>query len=159
MGSIVAMAKITKTDAAKLIGVARQTIYDYIKQGRISVDADGQIDTSELIRAGFTLRLPDSPPDVGSGHDPTADPTESDGHSARQEAVSLAKIIDLYEQRIAMLERELVDAKKREEETIQREQRLLTILEQEQKQRQLYLPAPAGKHPGGILARLFSRKL
>ena len=152
------MPKVTKTDAAKLIGVVRQTIYDYIKQGRISADNDGLIDTSELIRAGFTLRLPDSPPDVVSGHNPTADITKTDNQSTQQDQVPFSKVIDLYEQRIAVLERELDDVKKREEDTLQREQRLLTMLEQEQRQRQLYLPAPAGKRSGGFLSRIFTRK-
>ena len=152
------MAKVTKTEAARLIGVVRQTIYDYIKQGRISAEADGFIDTSELIRAGFTLRLPDSQQDVGNGRDPTIDTTESDTHPAAQDLVHISKVIELYEQRIDTLERELADAKKREEDTVQREQRLLTMLEQEQKQRQLYLPAPPAEHPKGFLARIFSRK-
>jgi hypothetical protein len=153
------MAKVTKTDAAKLIGVVRQTIYDYIKQGRISAGPDGLIDTSELIRSGFTLRLPDSQQDVGNGHDPIADTTASDTHQAPQNLVPISKVIELYEQRIDSLERELADAKKREEDTARREQRLLTMLEQEQKQRQFYLPASASERPmGGFLARIFSRK-
>jgi len=153
------MAKVTKTDAAKLIGVVRQTIYDYIKQGRISADSDGFIDTSDLIRAGFTLRLPDSQQDVGNGHGPTADTTASDTHQAPQNLVPISKVIELYEQRIDTLERELADAKKREEDTARREQRLLTMLEQEQKQRQFYLPASASERPmGGFLAWIFSRK-
>ena len=152
------MAKITKTEAAKLIGVVRQTIYDYIKQGRISADPDGLIDTSELIRAGFALRLPDSQQDVGNGHDPTANTNRSDTQSGSQDLIHISKVIELYEQRITSLEQELADAKKREEDTVQREQRLLTMLEQEQKQRQLYLPAPAAKRSGGFLARIFSRQ-
>ena len=71
----------------------------------------------------------------------------------------ISKVIELYEQRIDTLERELADAKKREEDTARREQRLLTMLEQEQKQRQFYLPASASERPmGGFLARIFSRK-
>ena len=50
------MAKLSKVDAAKAAGVSRQTLYTYIKDHRLSVDADGLIDTAELLRAGFTLR-------------------------------------------------------------------------------------------------------
>src|SRR5712691_7715073 len=50
------MAKLSKVDAAKAAGVSRQTLYTYIKDSRLSVDADGLIDTAELLRAGFTLR-------------------------------------------------------------------------------------------------------
>src|SRR6185295_18185325 len=42
------MAKLSKVDAAKAAGVSRQTLYTYIKDGRLSVDADGLIDTAEL---------------------------------------------------------------------------------------------------------------
>ena len=51
------MAKLSKVDAAKATGVSRQTLYTYLKDGRISADADGLIDTAELLRAGFTLHL------------------------------------------------------------------------------------------------------
>jgi hypothetical protein len=156
--TISGMAKVSKTEAARLIDVARQTIYDYIHQGRISVEPDGLIDTSELIRAGFTLRLPNSQQDVGTGHNPTVNTTASDIPTTPQDRISTSRIIDLYEQRIATLEQDLADAKKREAATIEREQRLLTMLEQEQKQRQLYLPAPATERPGGLLSRMFTRK-
>ena len=153
------MTKHNKTEAAKLIGVVRQTIYDYIKQGRISVDADGLIDTSELIRAGFQLRLPDSPQDVGNGHETTGDTTKTDTQSGAQaHQAPMSKVIELYDKQIDSLERDLADARKREEEAVAREQRLLSMLEQEQKQRQLYLPAPPAERPKGLLARIFSRK-
>ena len=50
------MAKLSKVDVAKAAGVSRQTLYTYIRDHRLSVDADGLIDTAELLRAGFTLR-------------------------------------------------------------------------------------------------------
>jgi hypothetical protein len=153
------VAKINKTEAAKMIGVVRQTLYDYIKQGRISVDPDGLIDTSELIRAGYQLRLPDSPQDVGNGHNTTENTTGIDIHlGAQAPKVPIAKVIELYEQRIGSLERDVADARRREEEAVAREQRLLSIIEQEQKQRQLYLPVPAERRPSGLLSGVFSRK-
>jgi DNA-binding XRE family transcriptional regulator len=145
------MAKLTKTDAAKMIGVARQTIYEYIKEGRISADADGSIDTSELIRAGFELRLPDSQERDSGGHDLTLKSTDPDiSGSLQPDHPHTAKLIESYEKQIDSLERELSNA-------AQREQRLITLLEQEQKQRQLYLPAPATKRSGGFLSRVFTR--
>ena len=157
--TISGMAKVNKTEAAKLIGVVRQTLYDYIKKGRISVDPDGLIDTSELIRAGFQLRLPDSPHDVGNGHNTTENTTGTDTQpGAQNHQIHMSKVIELYDKRIDSLERDLADARRREEEAVAREQRLLTILEQEQKQRHLYLPAPAEKRHGGLLSGVFSRK-
>ena len=35
------MAKLSKIDAAKAIGVSRQTLYNYVKDGRVSVDPNG----------------------------------------------------------------------------------------------------------------------
>ena len=49
------MAKLSKVDAAKAAGVSRQTLYTYLKDGTLSADAEGLIDTAELLRAGFTL--------------------------------------------------------------------------------------------------------
>ena len=50
------MAKLSKSDAAKVSGVSRQTLYVYLREGRLSADPDGRIDTAELLRAGFTLQ-------------------------------------------------------------------------------------------------------
>jgi hypothetical protein len=49
------MAKLSKVDAAKAAGVSRQILYTYIKDHRLGVDADGLMDTAELLREGFTL--------------------------------------------------------------------------------------------------------
>ena len=153
------MSKHNKTEAARLIGVVRQTLYDYIKQGRISVDPDGLIDASELIRAGFQLRLPDSPQDVGNGHNTTDNTSGSDTQPGAQDhKAPMSKVIELYEQRIGSLERDIADARRREKAAVAREQRLLSMLEQEQKQRQLYLPAPGRKTPKRIAVGVFSRK-
>lgn len=48
------MAKVNVSEAASLVGVARSTLYSYIRSGKISTEKDAigrpQIDTSELIR-------------------------------------------------------------------------------------------------------------
>jgi hypothetical protein len=49
------VAKLSKIETAKCINVSRATLYRYIREGRITVDPDGTIDTSELLRAGFHL--------------------------------------------------------------------------------------------------------
>jgi hypothetical protein len=143
------MAKLNKTDAAKTIGIARQTLYTYINEGRISVDPDGLIDTSELLRAGFTLRPLDSHEGVTIGRDVTPEIHESDTTPPPANAPTWAQLAELYKERAEILERELADAKKREE-------RLIGIVEEAQKQ--LFLPAPAQQPRRGFWSRVFSRK-
>lgn len=50
------MAKLTLSDAARVAGVARSTLHRAIKDGRLSRDPDGTVDTAELLRAGYTLQ-------------------------------------------------------------------------------------------------------
>ena len=56
------MAKVTVSEAARLVGLARQNLYkNYINQGKISVDRDHlgnpKIDTSELIRVFGEMKM------------------------------------------------------------------------------------------------------
>src|ERR1700746_1881334 len=44
------MAKLTKADAARHLGIARSTLYKWIPQGTISAPPDVMIDQAELIR-------------------------------------------------------------------------------------------------------------
>jgi flagellar motor protein MotB len=49
------MAKLTISEAARACGVARTTLQRAIRTGRLSLDAEHQVDTSELLRAGFQV--------------------------------------------------------------------------------------------------------
>lgn len=56
------MAKVTISEAARLVGMARQNLYkNYINEGKISVERDNldkpRIDTSELIRVFGEIRM------------------------------------------------------------------------------------------------------
>jgi len=44
------MAKLTKRDAARQLGISRTTLYKLIDQGRLSATPDGMIDETELVR-------------------------------------------------------------------------------------------------------------
>src|SRR5262245_62417537 len=44
------MAKLTKTEAARQLGIARATLYKLIAQGKVSPTPDGLIDQAELVR-------------------------------------------------------------------------------------------------------------
>jgi hypothetical protein len=45
------MAKLTKADAARQLGISRTTLYKLIDQGKVSATPDGLIDQTELVRA------------------------------------------------------------------------------------------------------------
>ena len=49
------MAKLTISDAARACNVARTTLQRAVKTGRLSLDAEHQIDTAELLRIGYHL--------------------------------------------------------------------------------------------------------
>ena len=44
------MARLTKADAARQLGIARATLYKLIAQGKVSPTPDGLIDQTELVR-------------------------------------------------------------------------------------------------------------
>jgi hypothetical protein len=53
------MARLTKADAARQLGIARSTLYKLIDQGKVSPSPDGLIDQAELVRVAVyadTLR-------------------------------------------------------------------------------------------------------
>src|SRR5215475_5503242 len=145
------MAKLSKVDAAKATGVSRQTLYTYIKDGRLSVDADGLIDTAELLRAGFTLH---------TGHEIGRQDVLSTGHcltsNVGQPLTSKLDTLDIYLDMIALLKQQLretqAQAQARDQAAQERERdyrehiaRLTTMLDQAHQQNQRLLDMP--RHP------------
>jgi excisionase family DNA binding protein len=49
------MARLTKTEATRQLGISRTTLYKLIDQGKVSATPDGLIAETELVRAA-TLR-------------------------------------------------------------------------------------------------------
>ena len=62
------MARLTKTDAARQLGIARATLYKLIAQGKVSPTPDGLIDQAELVRVA---------PYIDTLHERTRTPTDS----------------------------------------------------------------------------------
>ena len=104
------MAKHTLTQAARLTGASRSTLYRAIRVGRITREPDGRIDTTELLRAGFTL------------HNDTSDTLQV----IHEKTPRNVQRDDMSERLVHRLERELEDAKAREND-------LRRMLELEQK--------------------------
>ncbi|WP_221901731.1 hypothetical protein [Bathymodiolus platifrons methanotrophic gill symbiont] len=50
------MALVTMTEASRLIGKSKQTLYRHVSSGRVSRNSDGFLDTAELIRVYGELK-------------------------------------------------------------------------------------------------------
>jgi hypothetical protein len=75
------MARLTKTDAARQLGIARATLYKLISQGKVSPTHDGLIDQAELVRVA---------PYIDILHERTRTPT--DGHERLQTSTDISPI-------------------------------------------------------------------
>src|SRR5712691_3943323 len=125
------MAKLTISDAARVTGVSRVTLHRYIKAGKLSRTPDGLIDTAELLRIGLVLQ-PDTlqqPVTVQRPVTPSATPPVT------ADTPTLERLIEV-------LQRELDDARTREQAAREREATLLQMLQQVQQQNQRLLEAP-----------------
>jgi hypothetical protein len=153
------MAKLTISDAARGAGVARSTLHRAIHAGRLSVDADGRVDTAELLRAGYTLQRSTQQHRGGALQDAT--PRASDAQPSRS-PVEIQGILTVQQER-DMLRRELEAAQAREQAARAREQEaraerqtargrealLLRMVEQMQQRYDRLLEAPRSAPPPG----------
>jgi hypothetical protein len=94
------MPLVSKTEAAKLAGVTRQTIHRRVKSGDLSATG-GEIDTSELLRVFGTLQRPLDITDEDSGNKPWA--TRPDP------AVEVLARVDALESQLAVTREQLSD--------------------------------------------------
>jgi hypothetical protein len=148
------MAKLTISDAARVAGVSRSTLHRAIKQGRISLDPDGRLDTAELLRVGYMLQQPlrqprtrmtqDATPQSGKVSQDREAPADRERAALEREREVLHRELDatrelMRQEREAALERERAS---RERETL-----LLHMLQEAQRQNQRLLEAPAWTSP------------
>jgi len=118
------MGKLNISQASKLAGVTRKTLYSHIKQGRISVeiDKDGNkvIDTAEILRV-YT-----------SKHEET----DTVYNGLQSKYTQDTQVVELLKQQIKRLESDIEDRKAKEQEflnIIKSNQRLLESGQPEQK--------------------------
>ena len=64
------MATLTIADAARCCRVARSTLQRAIQAGRLSLTQDHRVDTTELLRAGYTLHAALPPREPTDAIDP-----------------------------------------------------------------------------------------
>jgi len=101
------MPLVSKTEAAKLAGVTRQTIHRKVKSGDLSA-IGGEIDTSELLRVFGTLQRPLDIADQDSGNKAWA--TKPDP------AVEVLARVDVLESQLAVTREQLADTSKDRDE-------------------------------------------
>ena len=148
------MTQLTVRDAADRIGVTRQTIFKYIRQGKLSAtlsrDGQKQIDVSELIRVFGELQQV-----TGTNGDTSDRRTLSSKSPATPTTVALQIELErmksmlefkqaelaLAKERIAELKDREAQVKEREREAIDERNRLIGVIEQQG--RLLAAPTPA----------------
>lgn len=157
------MALHSVTEAAKLAGVTRRTIYRYIKQGKLSAavsDSDTTvIETSELLRVFGALSQPE-PEKVSTGsHDKPA----TDVTVLLEEIRDMkSEIESLKQTQLLMLEdlkaREKLDSERHEQieliGQLQRERDALSAALETERRQSAALEAEKGK---GFWSRIFKK--
>jgi hypothetical protein len=153
------MAKLTKADAARQLGIARSTLYKLIDQGKVSPTPDGLIDQAELVRvaayADTIAGRPRTPADIhvtpAQRHAETPDGRPQTPNRGRPQTddrgrpqTSSDTLVDILLGQIQVLRDELQQAHAREEAAREREALLLHMVEQMQQRydRLLDMPRP-----------------
>ena len=123
------MAKVTVSEAARLVGVARQNLYkNYINQGKISIERDHlgnpKIDTSELIRVFGEIKMT---------HEVSQEKQETTCESTIDDS-GLSAVSQAKDEVIAALRLQIEVAMEREKKAEERELWLRQQLEDAQRQ-------------------------
>jgi hypothetical protein len=124
------MARLSKTEAARRIGVTRATLYRHIAGGRIPVEPDGSIETTELLKRGYTLNASEETPGRPTKHFETLD---------------IERLIETLERERNRLIQELDDAKAREAAAQHEKAQLLEMIR--------VLSLPPARDDSGLLSR------
>lgn len=136
------MAKLSVREAAYRAGVTRQTLFKYIRQGKVSAtvghDGQKQIDVTELIRVFGELQ-PDTVTSGDSGDRRTLSPATAATATTTALQVELERLkfqlqfkeaeLALAKERIDELKARELDAKHREREATEERMRMLGVIE------------------------------
>ena len=155
------MARLTKADAARQLGIARSTLYKLIDQGKLSPTPDGRIDQAELVRIAAyadTLRertrtSTDTPETPVQRHTetprgrPQTDDREQPWTDVRERPQTSADtLVDILREQLQVLRNELQGtrqaAQERERDYREHIARLTAMLDQAHQQNQRLLDLP-----------------
>ena len=140
------MALLTVRQAADHVGVARQTMFAYIKSGRVSATIDPhsgekRVDISELLRVFGDRQKTDRPVTTG---DKTRQSEETPGAVALQiEVATLRAQLQARETELSLYRERVTELKAAQSLADQERQKLLAMLEQSQR----LLAAPQAPPP------------
>ena len=157
------MTQLTVRDAADRVGVTRQTIFKYIRQGKLSAtlsrDGQKQIDVSELIRVFGELQQATGNTGYSSDNR-TLSPKSSATPTTVALQIELERMKSMLEfkqaelmmakERIAELKDREAQVKEREREAIEERNRLIGVIEQQG--RLLAAPTPTAPKPRAVKA-------
>ena len=131
--------RLTITEAARLAGVARSTLFRAVQRGRLSRLPDGTFDVAELQRAGYTLRtLPEH--------------TERERSQTHRDAPSESE-------RVEALQAQLDDARQQIDDARSREARNLDTIDSLTRTVERQLLLEAGRDPVRPARRGFRDRL
>jgi hypothetical protein len=151
------MARLTKADAARQLGIARSTLYKLIDQGKVSPSPDGLIDQAERVRmAAYADTLRERPrtsadtsvtPAQRHTETPLRGPRTDDREQLRTDTrerpqTSSDALVDILREQIQILRDELREAREERQAAREREALLLHMVEQMQQRYDRLLDAP-----------------
>jgi hypothetical protein len=162
--TVLDMAKVSISKAAKLAGVARSHLYEkYIKPGKmtVSTDDDGKryVDTSELLRVFGTLKGLDSEDshedsiEDRSGH-VQANVKDSYGQQLHD---SFHLVLEEKDKHIRLLQAQLEEARQREIWLQEQVKTTTKLLEHKAAEATVGQNDASTEHRKGFFARLFKR--
>ena len=155
------MARLTKADAARQLGIARSTLYKLIDQGKLSPTPDGLIDQAELVRVAAFVDTLLGRPRTATDTDTTPAPAHTETARGRPQTddrgqpetdvrerpqTSADTLVDILREQIQVLRDELQGtrqaAQERERDYREHIARLTTMLDQAHQQNQRLLDLP-----------------
>lgn len=143
------MTQLSVRQAAERVGISRQTMFRYIKEGKVSAtlshSGEKQIEISELLRAfGALLPETDTPTTPrNSRRQPNSDSETPETVTYQIELERLKAQLELKNAELELAKERIAELKGREHTAAEEKHRLLTLIEQQT--RLLTAPVPKKK--------------
>lgn len=143
------MAQLTVRQAAERVGISRQTMFRYIKEGRVSAtlshSGEKQIEISELLRA-FGALQPETVATTTNRDNKRQSHNVADTPALVNYQIELERLkaqLELKSAELDLAKERIAELKSREHTAADEKNRLLTLIEQQT--RLLTAPAPKKK--------------